>query len=520
MGSAALTALAIAFVTLRANLATPFGPIDDHEPLRWMGYADRVPFSDYLDVLLGTEVGQAGHTPRFRPAYYAFRVGQATILGDNPRLWYLSVMFVFAATITVFGYTTAQWFAKASRIDSEWTAQLTTGAIAVATTAVFGGISAWAGIVTRLGPSELPAMFGASLAVLGLTGLLFGRSSWWWLPALTGTWVAVLSKESFAPLVLLVVAVGLYRYVAVTKSHRDVILAISAILPAGILAAALLPGIAAAEQDVYGADVGNARLQAALAELFTTYRWYWLPAVGALILSILAFRQCARRSISVTLLLTALTGSVILWWIFDAYLYSGSYSLPRYWAVFTLLKTIVTLGGLALAVATVRRAPRRIAALPMASVLISGALTASLLSAVPSQLNALAVAAQANAEATQQFDKGMTTAKELIAKDAPASAMIVAIQDVDFEPVVAIAKRIDRDLPEADVFATMLSVEGMPTFDGRWAFTQTGSQEWAIQPFDRLQSVVSPVCIFVNSDPLQLPQCDGSQSVRVDARAM
>ncbi len=90
--SALVSALVLALIRLGGNMSTAFGPIDDHEPASWIGNRNRLPLSDYFSTLLTqTEIVRFGKSARYRPSYYAIRLFEASVFGNNSTAWYAMV---------------------------------------------------------------------------------------------------------------------------------------------------------------------------------------------------------------------------------------------------------------------------------------------------------------------------------------------------------------------------------------------------------------------------------------------
>ena len=211
--AAQATSVVFGLFALSGNFRTVFGPIDDHEPLSWLDSEGNLSPSQFFNVLIGrTEVGDFGESSRFRPSYYFVRVGQTTLFGDDPALWYFFAFVLFVTPIALLAFATWLWVA----LGLGQQRPLLEITIAVAATSagviLFGSVGAWTGIVTRLGPSELLAMFGVSVILVSSTFLVGNASGWWWVPALTGTVLAVGSKENFLLLVLVPIGISVYRF--------------------------------------------------------------------------------------------------------------------------------------------------------------------------------------------------------------------------------------------------------------------------------------------------------------------
>ena len=119
------TALVSAFVVASwatgPSFTAKFGPVDDHEPLDWMGSDGHLPWSEFWTTFIHkTEVGQWGASGRWRPAYYLLRVGETAAFGDNPWAWYACVLVMFAGACALLGYTAGLWLAAAMNGSRAW----------------------------------------------------------------------------------------------------------------------------------------------------------------------------------------------------------------------------------------------------------------------------------------------------------------------------------------------------------------------------------------------------------------
>lgn len=518
----ALGALGVALFVLTVGLwhnwSAVFGPIDDHEPLRWLHGEDRLSPTDYLSTLLAsTEVGDFADTPRFRPLYYVVRVGEAVLFGARPTGWYVVVALVFVITTSVFGYTAALWVNEAVGRPSSHIKVITLAGYAAFATLLFAALPAWSGIVTRLGPAEQWALLGSALAALSLTKLATGGSGNWWWSALGGTALAVLSKENFAILAPVSVGIGVYRSRAHTRAHIDYVLGSLALVPVVILAAGIGPGLLTRRGDIYGQEIGASRAGVALEAILDTYLLYWAPAFAVLTLAIacLWFAHAVTRG---TIWLFAYLVAVgFLWLCADSFMYGGVYGLPRYLAVFQAIKVAVALGALAMGVAVVQRARGIRRAGGFVSLAVSLLLLASIGRTVPASIQQLSGESQANADATVKYRSGLEQAlRQLQAVESP-KVLIVTRRAVDFEPVVAVATELTRAYPAATITTTIAPGTSAPALQ---ALSESGNAEWKIAPLAAAEQGGNDLCIFINTEPTPLPTCATGSAVRVDARAM
>src|SRR5829696_837703 len=66
--AAVLSSSLVCALIIGSRLDTPFGPIDDHEPLRWMGSDGRLQITEAWPTFRRSEVGEWGSSGRWRPA--------------------------------------------------------------------------------------------------------------------------------------------------------------------------------------------------------------------------------------------------------------------------------------------------------------------------------------------------------------------------------------------------------------------------------------------------------------------
>jgi len=517
--TAVSTATVIAAVSLAPNFSSRFGPIDDHEPLRWLDGASRLPLSDYFPTLLGdTELGSFGETTRFRPAYYAIRVGLSMIAGDSPTAWYCFTLLAFIAAVATLGYVTSMWLQAAIASPPTTKKLIVTSLYAGIGTALLASMPSWSGIVTRLGPSELWALLGTSIAALALTHLAFGGRQLWWLLALFGISLAVLSKENFAPLALVAGAVGVYRSLTCDQGRQNIIWGASCFVPLGFLLAGVGPRLTISQSDIYGQPIGPSRASSALEALLSTYLLYWMPAFALLTFAtlFLFFSRTASGRTGAILITTVIVIS-LAWLTFDALVYEGEYSLPRYWMVFETLKALALLGSFPVAVAVVTSAKgtlRLAGYLVLAASLV--AITNSIVT-VPQSLRDLRTESASNAAATVRYEQEVQAALALTSTEEIPSFMLVVGNDVEYEPVFALTAEILRAIPSARVHVEVLGATTAPAVN---ALSMSGNRDSGLLPLEDLSRELASVCVFVNMDPSATTHCTGVPSARVDARAM
>jgi len=116
-----------------------WGLIDDHEIFSFLGPGLHLPLGDIWNTLLTkTEVGTLAG--RFRPGYYVAILIETSLLGANVHLWYLLNAISFSMFLS-----SIWWFMR--RFVGTW--------LSGALTAYISLLPLWAGVWSRLGPSEI-----------------------------------------------------------------------------------------------------------------------------------------------------------------------------------------------------------------------------------------------------------------------------------------------------------------------------------------------------------------------------
>lgn len=516
--AAATAAAGTAFAFLAApDLSAGFGPIDDHEPLSWLGEDGRLALTEAPRTLLQeTEVGRWPDTPRFRPFYYIVRVGQTVVFGDSPQLWYLSVLALITLTCALIGFTFGLLMDRALDLRRRHLRLAMLTITSVAGTLVWTGLGAWVGIAARLGPSESLGLLGVGVAGLGATKLAFGGSRWWWPVLLGGISTAVLSKETFVGLVFLGLMVGAYCY-SRDRWPGHLLLALVAFVPALILAPVLL----GTKADIYGRPAGGSRLAIAIEGVVHVFFAYWAPAAAVLLLAAIVWAWTIRRGpLAPIVCVFAIVFWIIGMLILDVYVQGGEYVHVRYWAIFDASKSTMVLGGVVLASAAWRRRNRDgrvnqfviLAILVLAALLFIRTLTAS--SEAWSRLHSEAVE---NSLSTARFNADISQLIDLA--EYSEGVNIVVTNSVEYEPVRAVAQR----LAFSDIAPVFLTPDRSTEMDDAFwktleEFASKGNPSWDISP--ESDDPIRLACGYINVDPYPLEKCDPARSVRIEARGM
>jgi hypothetical protein len=479
----------VGLLTSGANLQAQFGPVDDHEPLRWMHDDGRLGPRAAWSAFWGSEVGDWGTFQRWRPAYYGVRVMQAMVLGDSPTLWYLSVLAMFVATCAIGGLATARLF---EGVGLERWAPLTGSVAAI----LFAAMPTWSGVATRLGPSEQLGLLAFAVAGYGFTRLALGADSRWWVPASLGVTCAVFAKETFGAVAVLGLVVAVHRWRS-SRDRSDIAWGTTVTLPAVIVGLVLVPHLESG--DVYGRSVGWHRVADGIRALiddpgFRVWRWSMVILVITVVGS--WTRLGSRR-----FLVSGFVGWCAVTALADAWFYGGDYWAPRYRAMIDTLTIVQVLAVLLLVLTNSLWRPIRFGI---------GSLTLVLLAMIAidglNNVQRTSEAAQRNRDATRRYQRDLDRL-ELAAGDHADSPVVIVAPRGEYEGTVAIALEVGRRR-NGSVFVVVDNSES-PLAE----LARAGRDEWNIDPIRELDR--AGFCAFVNVDPTPRDECLDAVTVEV-----
>jgi hypothetical protein len=526
-GFSFVLSLIIAFGVNLPNLKAVFGPIDDHEPLSWLGADGILPITDFWAILTTqTEAGEWGASGRFRPAYYAFRIGETIAFGDSPTRWYFFVTVIYALTCALLAYTVSIWLSQALPTASRIKAIIFTYLAIVVSVVAFAGMHAWVGIATRLAPAELLGLLAVGALILAITKLSFRGPSTWWLLALTAVTVAVFSKESFAAFALLLPLVGWFRYSTNGRSRVDLISGALGVIPAAALALIMVPHMSSSGSDIYGQSIGSSRLESAVAALIGWYVPYWAPATFALLSAWLAWSYCYQGcSRAVRLYSLYLVFWLISILFLDAGFYGGNYSAPRYFAVFGLSKTLQVLAALCLAAAAFRLANSTRARILAGVILaISALLLFGLVRTSVQGLSDVAATAQINRDATIAYQVGLTAVLDQLSENADTQVIVSISNSADYEPLSAVLQAFNTRTDGRVRAFVVTSFESNSSGNGLERvlanLSRDGSDDWHSLPLSELSAGGDRICVVFNTAIAPADVCGGETTLRIPIRGM
>ena len=519
--AALVAALVVALLSISSVLSAQFGPVDDHEPLSWLGSDGRLDAREFWTTLAGTEVSQWGGFLRFRPAYYSLRIGQAILFGDNPTAWYWSILITYALTCAIAGYAVALWVSCAVQSRStglEWLLLIVGSVLA---TWLFAGMNTWSGIATRLGASELPGLFSSALVLLALTKVSLGHRRLWWVLALAGCFIAVFSKEPFVSLVLVFPIVGLFSYLTYGRRKLDLIAGFSGLVPGMLLVGILAPSLSQSSTDIYGKAVGGSRLRDAVWALLNTSLRSWVFVAFALFIAWGVWASTlTRRERGLRIFILALSIWLVGILLLDAWFYGGQYGSTRYRAVMDLSLTLQTLAAVCLSIAAIRGSNTKVrAAVTAVSLVISCGALAQAVSATLRGYASIGIAVAANLQATDQYQRGLSDALQALALEPEAQLVVVATNGGQYEPAYAVLNEVARRTNDSiRQFMIVPPLEDKPTdplLEGLAALGIQGSTAWHLLPRAGLSPDSFRVCIFLYQAPFPLPECEPGVSTEI-----
>jgi hypothetical protein len=248
-----------------------WGLIDDHEIFSFLGPDLRLPPSEIWRNLIASNEGQV-----FRPSYYLIRLVEASLWGTNVHLWYLQNTICFAIFLSSIWWTMARFVG---------------GWLSGALTAFVALLPLWAGVFSRLGPSEIYGAACVGLMIFAANATLFAAS-----PTTRNAGAVILTlatiilagmKETFFPLAASPVCVFVFAVATKRLSPLLAGLLTSVILIClGGVIFAIAERALATGTDYYGQSVGpwpiiSFAARGLLSALLLT-GWMWILPIAAL----------------------------------------------------------------------------------------------------------------------------------------------------------------------------------------------------------------------------------------------
>lgn len=278
-----------------ASLGSKWSFVDDQEIVYYLGSDHKISLAEAWDIYFNeTEIGKFGSYQRFRPAYYAIRLFESWLFGDQLVRWYWTNLLIFAAFLATF------WFLSAEKI----------GFIAAGLITFFIATSYyWIDVFARLGPSEPYAVLGLIMFALGVPALYRGWNlRLGWSLICLGTMIMIGSKENFFVILipLAYIAFDHYRKHAL-GAWSWVWLAVTAAWCLWILAA-IAVAVGGTGLDIYQHSVGISDKAAVFAAALQ--RWDVIALLGLCVTAWLAAYLTRTRDLRLSRLSIVLSASV------------------------------------------------------------------------------------------------------------------------------------------------------------------------------------------------------------------
>ncbi len=496
--------------------------IDDHEILRFLG-ADRRLSIPEIPALLqsSTEVGEWGQRSRLRPVYYALRMLETSLWGDDATLWFASRVVLLALIGGGFG---ALMLYLARGKTPGLGRAIGASFLAGIGTLLIVSMPAWTDIVRRLGPSEI--YLGAGL-VLFATGsyLVWGSParSLGWVVLVLGFVIALGSKEN--AITLAVPLAGLFALRAGAARRWTVVVLGSLAAIAGLyISVGVGLGTVVGGGDVYGAGRSIARF----IRLTFANPYLFLTALCFLVCVLIAPKalreagsppsRFAQVSFALSARPYALACGVFVYLVAaELFLYQNSFSSgfspPRYGLVTEMVTLFACLVAVAAIADRVLR-PDRLKLLAAVSVLF--ALAPVVGGFLPTAVTKYRTLSIETARYSQQIQAQIQSGVSDI-MDRKAQALVLVDEPFDYERAYSLAYYLafyansttiflDVDVPDdsiPDAFTRGL-VDELESA----AKAGRGTNGWRVAAFSSLDRSAPLVCFAFGARPAVPEMCD------------
>jgi hypothetical protein len=241
-----------------------FGPVDDHEIIRFLGPDRDLNFLEIFKTLFTqTEVGEWGTSGRYRPTYYTIRLFETFVFGPREYLWFYFRMFLVATSSVLLAlvlFEICRNLSLSIRIT-----------LSISFSLLMLSLSSWPDIVMRLGPSEIFLVVGlAAFLYLSTLSLLGPTGPRMWSLTLIIAMLTIGTKENAA---ILLVMILLFVFLSnkldiLTRSQKVIAVATGS----SAISIVLIPVINSVQSsvDVYGSSRNLGQLWKYSVDYFTS----------------------------------------------------------------------------------------------------------------------------------------------------------------------------------------------------------------------------------------------------------
>lgn len=406
------------------NFHAKLGIIDDHEIAMFLGDDGRISLSDVPKAILGTEVGQWGTFPRYRPSYYTLKVFETVLWRDSGMLWYVS-RYVMLCIGLFLGWTLlCRYFPQI-----------------IAYLVVFYALTMpfWPDILTRLGPSEIYAVPALLLFIYGLI-----KNKLWMLALGYGVCVGV--KENFLILLPLLLAWAVYRATNKELTRKDLITTSLLVAYTLFIVGAILVATGRAGVDVYASEISyRGRIYGLIADIpGIIQERNMLPTImvmlGGFVMSLRLWKGGGWRKLVASPIPRHLAVmAVVMAMIASQYVFYSNRlpSAMRYDFPCLLLFTVLDLVAFRMIIECFHG--HKLQKL-IKIVVYAGIVLICVVDIFRQGYSRIRTRAEINAAATQSFNVQLDQASEIIKKHPEATVIFVSERFFDYEPIVSVMR--------------------------------------------------------------------------------
>ena len=498
------------FYFFRSNLGIQLGPIDDHEIVRFLGSDKQLWIWQIPSVLLTqTEVGQYAESTRFRPAYYLLRLLETSAFGIDSTSWYFSRIIIVALTclFLTLGLLTLLSIRNVF-VDLFFGAWFTLTIL---------GLSAWQGIIARLGPSEIYLVLGISIFFYSATLLMKNPSSTkLWVLCCLSVLIAAGSKENGALFIAPFMLLGGYVSYSSAKKRKVLWLFFSTLTVALFIATGWILGVRQAGANVYGDTITKQILLDQLSQhLRNTSNSREFMFSFIIILTHVYANIFANRTVSKTfyfILCSQITISLAL--LGELIFYPHGFSELRYAVVTQLLSKIAVGLSVILLLNTIKESK---ISEPIVAFTVILAFSYMLFNSTYSNSLISKAAFESVANQSSGNNNKWQSQLEQIQEDLsvkPYDIVIIQMNGVwDYEPAYAMSQYLNF---YGEGFPRYLHLMPFPAGPGLETtllnqlnvIAQNGDATWMIEPSNSMNMSAQKYCITFNDALIDQAMCD------------
>jgi hypothetical protein len=500
----------LVFFGFRKALKIDFGPVDDHEILKFLGSDREIKFYQLPGVLWQeTEVGHWGQTSRYRPSYYFLRILETTVFETHAKLWFASRLAMLCVTALALSATVVEVTATRSRSVKF--------SIGISTVFVILSIKSFPEIIFRLGIAETYLVLAFAVFLFSFTKLIQNSASrFFWNLILLSLVVAIGSKENGVALVipfLYLLVVQLKTYPQVRKAR--IFQGFTAVVFACLVIVNSLKNIAEVGTDVYGSQRGLRASLSLLQQFSENSSTRISSLVLILIMSLTVINySVARRFKSTTK--AALFMSILLYLLLatEFVFYQGSFGELRYQLITELSSNLLVFILIAVVLSTFSLVmPHREVVLGL--VVILGFFLSHQIGENYSQsIKTNGAIADSLVLQTEEYQTKLKAIEEALIQKSYRGIVIQLNNVWDYEPAYAISQYVaflGNGLPvslKVDIAQVALGLE-TTLLNQLLEYQSQGSIEWKVLPQSQVMQVDN-LCIVFNGAPADSQICKAS----------